>query len=169
MKSLSHALVKIISVFRTIVNIVIVVMFLMMFGIVLLNVIMRWVFNNPIAWAGELSRYSFISIIFLGAILAMKEGAHIGMDFIIEKLPEKLHRVVVQVNRVIVLFFLIVFIYASYKVMLNNTNVYSSAMRVPMSIPYLALPLGGFGMALEMLLQILHIEEAEKPNVEVSI
>lgn len=154
---------------RKIIDVAISVMFMLMWIIVLLNIVMRWVFNNPIAWAGELARYSFISIIFLGAILAMKDGAHIGMDFIIERFPESVHSKIVLFNDLLALVFLILFTYGSIRVMFNNTEVMSSAMGIPMSIPYAALPIGGIGMILELTMKILRIESKDEHKMEVPL
>ncbi len=52
---------------------VIVVLFLLMFGITNLNVIMRYFFNSPIVISVEMGRYCFVSLIFLGAIFTKKE------------------------------------------------------------------------------------------------
>lgn len=160
-------LYSIIKPLRKVVNLVIVIMFLAMFAIVTVNVIMRYLFNSPISWAGELSRYLFISIIFLGAILALKEGAHIGMDFLIQSLPERIYKKIILINNLVILGFLLAFTVAGIRMAINNTRVYSSAMSIPMSIPYIVLPIGGIGMILEMFVQILGHEELQEHDVEV--
>ena len=160
-------LYKIIKPLRKVLDLLTVIMFLAMFAIVTVNVIMRYLFNNPISWAGELSRYLFISIIFFGAILALREGAHIGMDFLIQRLPDKVHEKIVLINTLVVLGFLLAFTVAGIRMVISNTSVYSSAMSIPMSIPYIALPIGGMGMILELFAQILGHEELQEHDAEV--
>ena len=67
----------------------IIILFLMMFGITNLNVIMRYFFNKPITFSVEMGRYCFVSIIFLGAIFTTKEDRHIQVDFFSGMFTEK--------------------------------------------------------------------------------
>ena len=48
----------------------------MVFG----NVVLRYAFNSGIAVSEELSRFFFVWLTFIGAIVAMRDGAHLGMD-----------------------------------------------------------------------------------------
>jgi TRAP-type C4-dicarboxylate transport system permease small subunit len=59
------------------------VMVVMVFG----NVVLRYAFNSGIIVSEELSRGLFLWVTFLGAIVALKEHAHLGSDFLISRLP----------------------------------------------------------------------------------
>lgn len=59
------------------------VMVLMVFG----NVVLRYAFNSGIAVSEEISRWLFVWITFLGAIVAVKEHGHLGTDLLLVKLP----------------------------------------------------------------------------------
>lgn len=58
-------------------------MVVMVFG----NVVLRYGFNLGLDFSEELSRFFFIWITFLGAIIAMRENAHLGLDTLIRVLP----------------------------------------------------------------------------------
>lgn len=60
-------------------------MCLMVFG----NVVLRHFFESGINISEELSRFMFIWITFLGAIVAMREGGHLGMDMLVGRLSGK--------------------------------------------------------------------------------
>jgi TRAP-type C4-dicarboxylate transport system permease small subunit len=60
-----------------------VVMVVMVFG----NVVLRYAFNSGIIVSEELSRWLFLWVTFLGAIVALKEHAHLGSDFLVSRLP----------------------------------------------------------------------------------
>lgn len=60
-----------------------VAMVVMVFG----NVVLRYGFNSGIDISDELSRYCFIWLTYLGAMLAMREGGHLGVDTLIKHLP----------------------------------------------------------------------------------
>ena len=59
------------------------VMVVMVFG----NVVLRYGFNSGIIVSEEVSRWLFLWVTFLGAIVALKEHAHLGSDFLISRLP----------------------------------------------------------------------------------
>jgi len=54
-------------------------MVVMVFG----NVVLRYGFNSGIISSEELSRFLFIWITFLGAIIAVREGTHLGLDTVV--------------------------------------------------------------------------------------
>ena len=60
-------------------------MVVMVFG----NVVLRYAFNSGIIVSEELSRWLFLWVTFLGAIVALKEHAHLGSDFLIARLPPR--------------------------------------------------------------------------------
>ena len=51
------------------------------------NVVLRYGFDSGIAVSEELSRLLFVWLIFLGAILASRQHAHIGFDTLVKSLP----------------------------------------------------------------------------------
>lgn len=151
--------IKIISNTRRILDGFIILIFIMMFSIVTINVVARYVFNAPIPWAGELARYSFISIIYLGAIIAIRDKAHIGLDIFVEYFPDKIRKYIDVVSKILIAGFLMVFIFVGIKMALYSVNTKSSAMLISMAIPYIMLPIGGIGMLCELIIDVLKIEE----------
>jgi TRAP-type C4-dicarboxylate transport system permease small subunit len=51
------------------------------------NVVLRYGFNSGITVSEELSRWFFIWGTFLGAIVAMRDRSHLGMDMFVSRLP----------------------------------------------------------------------------------
>jgi TRAP-type C4-dicarboxylate transport system permease small subunit len=58
------------------------VMVVMVFG----NVVLRYAFNSGITVSEELSRWAFVWVTFLGAIVGLKENAHLGTDMLVGRL-----------------------------------------------------------------------------------
>ncbi len=56
---------------------------------VLGNVVLRYAFNSGIAVSEELSRFCFVWLTFIGGVVAMREGAHLGMDNVVNRLPRR--------------------------------------------------------------------------------
>lgn len=60
---------------------------LLMVVLVFGNVVLRYAFNTGITLSEELSRWLFVYLVFLGAVVAMREHAHLGMDGVVKRLP----------------------------------------------------------------------------------
>jgi len=73
-------------------------MCLMVFG----NVVLRHFFDSGINTSEELSRFMFIWLTFLGAIVAMREGGHLGVDMVVRRLSGKTQLAAVLLAQVIV-------------------------------------------------------------------
>jgi TRAP-type C4-dicarboxylate transport system permease small subunit len=51
------------------------------------NVVLRYAFSSGITVSEELSRWLFVWMTFLGAIVALKEHSHLGTDMLVAHLP----------------------------------------------------------------------------------
>ncbi len=60
-----------------------VAMVVMVFG----NVVLRYGFNSSLLISDEMSRYCFIWLTYIGAMVAMHEGGHLGVDTLVKHLP----------------------------------------------------------------------------------
>ena len=58
-----------------------------MVAVVSAQVALRYGFNKSIDWADELGRLAFVWSIFLAIPLGVRDGAHIGIDLLVDKLP----------------------------------------------------------------------------------
>ena len=59
------------------------IMVVLVFG----NVVLRYVFNSGIAVSEEISRWLMVWLTFLGAVVALREHAHLGIDTLVRALP----------------------------------------------------------------------------------
>ena len=75
------------------------VMLVMVFG----NVVLRAVFNSGIDISEELPRFMFVWMTFVGAIVAFREGSHLGVDALVRLLPRAGKKVCWAINQVIML------------------------------------------------------------------
>jgi TRAP-type C4-dicarboxylate transport system permease small subunit len=60
-------------------------MVVMVFG----NVVLRYAFNSGITVSEELARFFFVWITFIGAVVAMHDGSHLGMDGFVRTLSRR--------------------------------------------------------------------------------
>ena len=75
-----------------------------MVGMVFGNVVLRYAFNSGIVVSEELSRWLFLWVTFLGAIVALKEGAHLGSDFLVSRLPVLGKKICLVVGHLLMLY-----------------------------------------------------------------
>lgn len=68
---------------KFVIAILLMVMVVMVFG----NVVLRYAFNSGLSLYDELSRWCFVWLTFLGAIVALRERRHLGVDILVRLLP----------------------------------------------------------------------------------
>ncbi len=56
-----------------------------MAAMVFLNVVLRYGFNSGITWSEEMSRYFFVWLTFIGAVLTFAEHGHIGVETLVRR------------------------------------------------------------------------------------
>ncbi len=72
--------------------------------LVLGNVVMRYVFNSGITISEELSRWMFVWLTFLGAIVALHEHGHLGSDMLVSQLGVTGKKVLLVVGHALMLY-----------------------------------------------------------------
>jgi TRAP-type transport system small permease protein len=95
---------KIIDQFFKLLELLVVLCLLAMVVMVFGNVVMRYVFNSGIQASEEMSRYCFIWLTYIGAMVAMREGGHIGVDTLIKSLPLGGKKICVFLSEILMLF-----------------------------------------------------------------
>ena len=108
-------------------------MILLMTVVVLLQVIMRYIFNSPLTWTEEFARYLFVYITFLGAALLIYERGHLYVEIIFNNLPIRIRKILQLILDVIILGFS-VFLTISAKASMDVAEgSFSTAMHIPMN------------------------------------
>ena len=128
---------------------------------ILLGVFSRFVFHLGIPFTEELGRYLMIWAGYLGMVLALREGSHIAITAIVDRLPPAGRRVATLIARLIVVAFLVVIVVTSFTHLRSLSIQKSSAMEIPMFIPYLAVTVGALLMAVVNILELLGISVPE--------
>jgi TRAP-type C4-dicarboxylate transport system permease small subunit len=147
-----------------------ILLFVYMVGAIFTQVIGRYVFNFSIAGAEETATFAQIWLVLLGAGIAMRRNQHVGIDVLIVRCPPLVQRLVLIVSTGLGLWFLWVLFSGSFRLIEVGTIMRSPAMQWPMSIPYLALPLGAAYFALELALAMApRILGRERPAADPAL
>jgi TRAP-type transport system small permease protein len=91
------------------------------------NVVLRYGFNSGITVSEELSRWAFVWLTYTGAIVAMRENTHLGMDSVVSKLPVLGKKIFYIVSHVLMLFCVGLFGYGSWEQAVINLGVEAPA------------------------------------------
>jgi len=76
-----------INLFFRLLELLVVLSMLAMVVMVFGNVVLRYGFNSGITVSDEMSRYCFIWLTYIGAMIAMRERGHLGVDTLVKHLP----------------------------------------------------------------------------------
>jgi TRAP-type transport system small permease protein len=125
-------------------------MVVMVFG----NVMLRYVFNSGIAISEELSRWLFVWMTFMGAVVALKERAHLGTDMLLSRLGVAGQRVCLAASYLIMLGLCGVLFKGAWEQVKINWTSTSAAMEVSMAFFFstglMFSVLGGWVIAYEL-------------------
>lgn len=100
------------------------------------NVILRYVFHTGITWAEEMSRFMFIWMVFLGSILVLKEGTHIGMDILVRKVPENISKLLLFIGNCIILVIAFIVLNGSWEMTLDSISSKAPATGISLAFMY---------------------------------
>lgn len=95
------------------------------------NVVGRYGFGAGFAGAEELSRLLFVWLVFLGAILALRRRAHLGVELLQARLPRPLRRASAVVTHVLVLYALWLFLAGSWTQTQIGLHTFSTVLHYP--------------------------------------
>ncbi len=124
---------------------------------VLWQVFTRFILHDPSTWTEELARFMLIWVSLLGAAVALGRGAHLGIDYFVGKMSEKMRRrTEVFAFFCIALFSLLVMFVGGIELVHSNLVLgqTSPALGVKMGYVYLAIPISGFFLTLYAVLGV---------------
>ena len=124
---------------------------ILMIIIVFYQVVARKVFSSSPIWTGELSRFLMVWAIFLGSSIAFRKREHLGVDYFVGLIPLRLQRILSVVVDIVLLIVLLYIAYYGWQLCAFVKQQVSPALRISMSLPYLAVPLGCLTMSIEII------------------
>ena len=127
---------------RKIVDIVAIILLCAMIGLILFQILGRYVFNYSISWSEETAIFSQVWLVMLGAGIAMRNRNHVGVDVLIARCPIWVQRIAKATSFLLGAWLMIVIITGSFSLIAIGMIVKSAALQIPLAIPYIALPVG---------------------------
>ena len=130
------------------------------------NIVGRYIFLRPIMAAEEVLVYLMIWCIFLGAVLVTYQGSHLKMDLFTMHLPRRAQNVLNAITGIVFLAISAVIIHASAEIvsMVAGMDEISVVARIPMEVPYAALPVSFALIACGVLWRLFALFRDLRPN-----
>ena len=138
------------DVLRRCTETVIMVLMAFLVAIVVLSVIYRYILLSPLTWSEEVGRYVMIWVGFLAASIAMREGLHVSVDFVLQWVTPGIAAWLRGLARGAMVVFLLVVMGYGFFFVTNLWDQWSPVMGIRMTWPYLAIPVGSLLMLVQM-------------------
>lgn len=139
------------------------VMVVLVFG----NVVMRYAFNGGITLSEELSRWLFVYLTFLGAVVALREHAHLGMDIVVRRLPPLGKKLCYLVSHLLMLWVTLLVLKGSWTQTRINLDSTAPSSGLPMAVFYAPGVVFGVCAAAILLAELFRLLRGKLREVEL--
>ncbi len=131
----------------------------MVFG----NVVLRYLFDSGILVSEELSRFLFLWLTFLGAVVVFRRGGHLGFDTVARALPRGGRLLCCAVSSVLTLLACLVFLWGAWPLVEANMANASPVSGLPLGWAYASALVSGVGLSLLALADLALALRGEEP------
>ena len=97
------------------------------------NVFMRYAFNSGFTLSEELSRWLFVWLTFMGAVVALRSKSHLGTDMLVGKLGPAGKKLCMGLSLMLMLYCMWLLFKGAYEQTLINLTSTSAVMEVSMA------------------------------------
>jgi TRAP-type C4-dicarboxylate transport system permease small subunit len=149
---------KAINLFYRLLEIILIALLAGMAIMVFVNVVMRYTMNSGINISEEMSRYFFVWITFIGAVVTFRENSHMGIETLVMFLSRGKRIVCMILSNIIILACSAIFFWGTWKQSGINSSMHAPVTGLSMIWVYgIGLFTGGvmFVIALERLYRLL--------------
>ncbi|CDZ74216.1 TRAP-T family tripartite ATP-independent periplasmic transporter, membrane protein [Peptoniphilus sp. ING2-D1G] len=113
-----------------------------------LQVVMRFVFSNPVGWGQDIIRLSFVYLVFLGAAYCLKTGDHLNIDLVFSFLSKKAGKMLNIFIYIVLLFFFVFLLVFGIVFTQTGSTQLAPYTGIPMMYYYMSIPISAFYMIL---------------------
>lgn len=122
--------------------------FLVIIGCVILQIISRYIFNQPLTWTEEISLFAFCWFTFVGSAVSSWEDNHLEVDFFYNRMGATMQKWVEVCIKIAVTILCAYMSYDAVLAMKSQMGITSVAVRLPIPLYSLAILLGFAGMTI---------------------
>ena len=122
-------------------------------ALLLIGVVSRYVFSNPVIWIDEVASIAFLWVSMLGAVLAVDRNEHLRLNLFVEMAPKRLGRFVHTFALLVVASFLLFLLHPSLEYVKSEWMIRTPALDLPNGFRVSAI---GMSLALMLALVLRH-------------
>ena len=148
-------------------NTLIVAAMAIMVVLVFSNVVLRYAFNSGITFSEEFARLCFLWLVFIGSIVAMKEGAHLGVDSLVSRMPKTGKVICTLTSNVLMLWVCYLFFSGSWTQTVVGWGTLKPATGIPMAFHYATGLVMSVGVAIIILNNTWRILSGKATNADL--
>lgn len=126
----------------------------------LAQVFFRYVLIDPLSWSEETMRYTTTWMVMLAGSAALFRGEHMVISLFDNVRSAAVRRAIHLSVLACIAGFCLLLIWEGFPAAINNMGQVSPATRIPMTIPYMAIPVGASLMLIKVLCLMLLPENA---------
>jgi len=125
-----------------------------LFVLVIAQILFRYVIKISAPWTEEAARYLMIWMALLAAGIAFQKGQHFNIDFVTNRLPAKTWRKVAIFTGLLTSIFILCIILWGVPFAILGFFTISPGLEITMFLPYLAVPVAGAIMMLNLIVYL---------------
>jgi TRAP-type C4-dicarboxylate transport system permease small subunit len=119
-----------------------------------LQIVTRYVFNDPLAWTEEVSRHVFVWLVFVGASGAIRDRSHIAVEMFSAQLSPGKRLIVLLGSNVFVLFFLLNLFYWGVLAVGRMWDLSTATLEISIGLVYTVFPVTATLMIVRTIIQM---------------
>jgi TRAP-type C4-dicarboxylate transport system permease small subunit len=118
-------------------------------------VIARYVLHASLSWSFEVLRILLIYMTFTGSYLALRQRMHIGIDFVVKKMPIRVQTIFFVFTKLIIACVAGTMIYYGFWQAFLFPGQVTDILRIPVGAIYIIIPLSGIGMLIHTICSLI--------------
>ena len=133
------------------------------------NVVLRYAFNSGMSVSEELSRYFFVWLSFIGAVVAFREHGHLGVESVVALFGRKGRLICMIVSNIIILACSLIFFWGTWQQFDINASMTAPVTGISMIWVYGVGLFSGGGLALISLERLVRCLTGRVTEEEIRI
>jgi TRAP-type C4-dicarboxylate transport system permease small subunit len=158
-----------IDLFFRFLEILLIVLLSTMAVMVFANVVLRYAFNSGMSVSEELSRYFFVWLTFIGAVVAFREHGHLGVESVVALFGRTGRLICMILSNIIILVCSMIFFWGTWQQFEINASMTAPVTGIPMIWVYGIGLFTGAGMSLIALERLFRYATGRATAEEISI
>lgn len=155
-----NALEKAYAQLQKVIKYIVAVLLACMVLIVFSNVVSRYFLKAALAWSEEVSRFMFIWLVFLSAVLTYVNDEHLNLDILVKSLPKKVGLLLSVISDILVSYALVLLTVGGQGLAQSSWAWLSPATSFSYGVVYLIVPICAGLMLLQTIFKlIVHVKK----------